>query len=226
MHDIQLLTRCRIHNPFKSQEPGQVDNQSEAFAKLISSVEPPINLFHKAGRLASDPTGWRHAREPKLSDVEEDALKSERQTGLTGFVKLTKSLIFTIIVLWLSAIMQGWIQSMLNGANLTFHHDLDLHDPADSLSAVQKVAGTNAVVFFVAGAACFLSDPLQSRDYIGRRAMLFAAALLCLAAGIGAACVTKWEHFFACRVLLGIAMGLKASVTSVFAAEISPAHLR
>lgn len=56
--------------------------------------------------------------------------------------------------------------------------------------------------------------------------MLFTAAIFCLAAGIGSACTHHWTQLLGCRVLLGIAMGLKASVTAVFAAEISPCHLR
>jgi MFS family permease len=50
--------------------------------------------------------------------------------------------------------------------------------------------------------------------------------MLILASMIGGACVRTWQELLACRVILGIGMGTKASVVPVFAAEISPAHIR
>lgn len=121
--------------------------------------------------------------------------------------------------------MQGWLQSTLNGSNLSWGYQLGVGNTTADLPALHRQAGTNASVYLIAAGACFLADPLQAR-LLGRRGMLFTAAVLCLAAGVGAACTEHWTQLLGCRVLLGIAMGLKASVTSVFAAEVSPCHLR
>ena len=66
------------------------------------------------------------------------------------------------------------------------------------------------------------------------------SAILILASTIGAACVPgnvpdpgeepepsdQWKLLLACRTFMGIGMGCKATVITVFAAEVSPSHLR
>lgn len=71
----------------------------------------------------------------------------------------------------------------------------------------------------------WLSDPLN--EYLlGRRAAIFVAALFCFISVIGSACVQTYWQMLACRILLGVGMGAKASVVPVYAAEIAPAHIR
>lgn len=43
---------------------------------------------------------------------------------------------------------------------------------------------------------------------------------------IGCALCDTWQQLLGCRLLLGIGMGVKASVVAVFAAEVAPAHIR
>lgn len=179
-------------------------------------------MFRVAGRIAYNPPGWRTGVGPDLSRREKAHLQNERRWGV---LQQTSTMKFTMIALFLSAILQGWIQSSLDGANLTWWKQTGLEDPATYATALWKEAGTNAIVYLTASAACGLSDPLQSK-YMGRRGVLFVASILSLAAAIGAACVHEWTGLLACRVFLGIAMGLKGSVTSIFAAEVSPCHLR
>lgn len=57
----------------------------------------------------------------------------------------------------------------------------------------------------------WLSDPLN--EYLlGRRAAIFVSALFCFISVIGAACVKTYWEMLACRILLGVGMGAKASV--------------
>ena len=70
-----------------------------------------------------------------------------------------------------------------------------------------------------------MSDPLQSK-HLGRRGAIFVSACLCVMAAIGAACATEWWQELIWRLVLGIGLGAKASVTPVFGAEVSPSHLR
>lgn len=214
--------RIKINNPFKSRSLDEIDQLSEAMAGKVDDSAHTREIFRIAGRIAYNPPGWEEAVGSQLSDRERRLLDEERNNGLFA---QTKALLFTTLSLWLSAVMQGWIQSILNSSNLSWGRQLGVGDATKNLSALHRQAGTNASVYLIAAGACCLSDPLQSR-LLGRRGMLFTAAVLCLAAGIGAACTDHWTQLLGCRVLLGIAMGLKASVTSVFAAEVSPCHLR
>lgn len=70
-----------------------------------------------------------------------------------------------------------------------------------------------------------MSDPLNEHVY-GRRGAIFIAALFSLASVIGAAYAKTWESLLACRVLLGMGMGAKASVIPIFAAETAPRQSR
>ena len=72
--------------------------------------------------------------------------------------------------------------------------------------------------------AGWLSDPIN--DIIGRRGTIFLAAIFSLLAPIGSACTQHWGELVACRILLGIGMGLKEVTVPVFSAENSPANIR
>lgn len=71
---------------------------------------------------------------------------------------------------------------------------------------------------------CWLSHPLNHR--FGRRGTIFMSALFCFASVLGSAFTQTWPQLFACRILLGVGMGSKASTIPVFAAENSPASVR
>ena len=71
---------------------------------------------------------------------------------------------------------------------------------------------------------CWLSHPLNHR--FGRRGTIFFSAIFCFLSVIGSAFTRSWPQLFACRLLLGIGMGTKASTIPVFAAENSPAMIR
>ena len=72
--------------------------------------------------------------------------------------------------------------------------------------------------------AGWLSDPLN--DWLGRRGVIFAGAMFSLLAPIGAALTQTWPQLAACRILLGIGMGLKEVTVPVFSAENSPSNIR
>ncbi|KAJ0378315.1 hypothetical protein COL26b_003477 [Colletotrichum chrysophilum] len=78
-------------------------------------------------------------------------------------------------------------------------------------AAVQGWDQTGSSAFI----GCWLSDPLN--NWVGRRGTIFFAANFC---------IWTWEQLLACRLLLGIGMGAKASTVPIFAAENSPAPIR
>lgn len=75
-----------------------------------------------------------------------------------------------------------------------------------------------------AGFSCWISDPLN--NWLGRRGVIFIAAIFCVLAPIGGACTQTWQQLFATRILLGVGMGLKGSTVPIFAAENAPPLIR
>ena len=72
--------------------------------------------------------------------------------------------------------------------------------------------------------AGWISDPIN--NILGRRGTIFLGAIFSLLAPIGSACTQHWGQLVACRILLGIGMGLKEVTVPVFSAENSPANIR
>lgn len=72
--------------------------------------------------------------------------------------------------------------------------------------------------------AAWISDPLN--NWLGRRNVIFIAAIFSLLAPIGAALTQSWQTLVVCRLLLGIGMGLKEVTVPVYSAENSPANIR
>jgi MFS family permease len=62
--------------------------------------------------------------------------------------------------------------------------------------------------------------------WLGRRGVIFLAAIFSLLAPIGSATVQTWGQLIACRALLGIGMGLKEVTVPVYSAENSPTSIR
>lgn len=53
-------------------------------------------------------------------------------------------------------------------------------------------------------------------NWLGRRGTIFISAVFCLLTPIGSACTQNWQQLLACRILMGIGMGLKASTVPIF----------
>lgn len=72
--------------------------------------------------------------------------------------------------------------------------------------------------------AGWLSDPIN--HLIGRKGTIFIAAVFSLLAPIGSGFTQHWGELAACRVMLGIGMGLKEVTVPVFSAENAPTNIR
>jgi MFS family permease len=123
-----------------------------------------------------------------------------------------------------------------NGANLTFHQALGIPDSAGSscgpIANQGECAKNSWIIGFVNSVpyitialfAGWISDPLN--DLLGRRGVIFIAAIFSLFAPFGMAVSQTWGQLAACRMLLGIGMGLKEVTVPVFSAENAPAIIR
>lgn len=79
-------------------------------------------------------------------------------------------------------------------------------------------------IILIYGSAGWISDPIN--NLLGRRHTIFIAAIFSLLSPIGQALTQSWGELIACRVLLGIGMGLKEVTVPVFSAEVAPTSIR
>lgn len=123
-------------------------------------------------------------------------------------------------------------QTGSNGANLSFPQYMGIADSGE-LCEVQGNCERNSwlvgfvnscpyiAIFLFAG---WISDPVN--HWVGRRGAIFIGAIFSLIAPFGMALSQKWGELAACRVLLGIGMGLKEVTVPVFSAENAPTNIR
>lgn len=178
------------------------------------------------------------AQSPHLFD-EIDELDEGDRTALREEVthrwKLPRLLYITIVLNSIAAAIQGWDQTGSNGANLTFAQQFGIPDsgefcdiPANASTCEKNswiVGFVNSSPYIAIALFCaWISDPIN--DLIGRRGTIFIAAIFSVLAPIGSGLTQHWGQLVACRVLLGIGMGLKEVTVPVFSAENVPANVR
>ncbi|KAJ5395329.1 uncharacterized protein N7487_009632 [Penicillium crustosum] len=197
---------------------------------MVVDLQTLINgaRLAKDRRLYYVPSGLTRA---ELEDIKREREDSDRYLSFLP----TRGLLVTIMVTACAAITQGWQQSTINGsALLKWQDDLGLDTGSDRLligfiNAAPWLSGsllTTAAYYSSADSnhkfrGTWVSDPLQER--FGRRPALFLSAIFCVAVVIGrTAHCHSWKTLLACRVLLGVGIGSKASIAPIFAAEAAP----
>ncbi|KAL2844547.1 MFS transporter [Aspergillus pseudoustus] len=166
-----------------------------------------------------------------LTEPERRALKSEAKLG---FFQQTKELKVSILTTACAAIIQGWQQSTINASSRGWQCLFLLGDEPVNEEGLVKVTRYAMYITCLIDAApwisgsiigTWLSDPLQESIF-GRRFALFISAMFCAACVLGTAQCQTWQQLLACRLILGIGIGAKASIAPVFAAEVAADHLR
>jgi len=170
-------------------------------------------LFARAAEVARDPPNFK--RVDDLTKKEKEALEEEKRLG---FLSQPKALKVTVFLLSLSALIQGWVESASNAGNLIWPEQMGISND------LWLIAICNAMPFLAGGICALLfADPCM---LLGRRGVLFISGCLCLIGSVGASASQSWQELISFRTILGIGLGAKAAMTAVFAAEISPSHLR
>ncbi|KAL2841757.1 hypothetical protein BJY01DRAFT_236277 [Aspergillus pseudoustus] len=134
----------------------------------------------------------------EYSLLEKTAVRSEINAG---FLNQTRELKISIVATACAASMQGWQQSSINVGLRGWQCSLLL----DSQDANTPVSTYQMYITSLIDAAPWLS-----------------ASIL----WVWTALSTNWWTLLACRLILGIGIGAKASVGPVFAAEVAPDRLR
>ncbi|KAJ5531254.1 hypothetical protein N7527_004647 [Penicillium freii] len=214
--DAQHWGRPTTDNPLDDIEPSQLEADVKAFHSYLSldtvvDLRTLINGARLAKhRLRNVPSG--------LTPAELETISRESSEKYLSFLQ-TRGLLVTVMATACAAITQGWQQSTINSsALLKWQDDLGLDTGRDRL----LIGFINAAPWLSGSLiGTWLSDPLQER--FGRRPALFLSAIFCVAVVIGrTAHCPSWETLLACRVLLGVGIGSKASIAPIFAAEAAP----
>ncbi|KAE8383105.1 MFS transporter [Aspergillus bertholletiae] len=212
----------RPSNPLVLRTPNELKHDVREFHKRNSlNGVVDVELLIRGACIAQDPDNLYTI---DLTPAEFKALKDEK---VSGFLQQSKDLKVTILATACAAITQGWQQSTINAGSHGWQSTLRPEDQKDFWKHNLLLAGFIDAAPWLSGSiiGAWLSDPLQERSY-GRRPALFVSAVFCAACVLGSARCATWEQLLACRVLLGIGIGAKASIAPVFAAEAAVDHLR
>ncbi|KAJ5680306.1 hypothetical protein N7536_011445 [Penicillium majusculum] len=214
--DTQHSSRPTTDNPLDGIESPQLEADVTAFHNNLSlDIVVDLQTLINGARLA------KHRLRPipsGLTRAELETISRENSDKYLSFLQ-TRGLLVTIMVTACAAITQGWQQSTINGsALLKWQDDLGLDTGSDML----LIGFINAAPWLSGSLiGTWVSDPLQER--LGRRPALFLSAIFCVAVVIGrTAHCNSWKTLLACRVLLGVGIGSKASIAPIFAAEAAP----
>ncbi|KAF2097111.1 hypothetical protein NA57DRAFT_77366 [Rhizodiscina lignyota] len=180
-------------------------------------------LLLRGALLAQDEQRFKRG-EYAPSQIESAALDREEDPKFSEQTKELKVILLTCCV---AAVVQGWSQASITGANLQWPVEFGLRKslcgPIDQIWIFGIV---NAVTYFAASVlGAWVSDPFNEY-FMGRRGALFVAALFTIGASIGSAFTVSWQTLFICRLFLGIGYGAKASVVPIFEGEVAPAQIR
>ena len=219
MPNSHVTSVSRIKNPLEGIPRDELMNRVEVFAQEKGLTEH-VALLRQGALVAQDPNNYE--------DIDgAEALDGEAKAALVKEVehkwRLPPKLFLTIITCSIGAAVQGWDQTGTNGANIFFpaFYHLDPDTTRGTLLIGLLNAGPYIGSAFI---GCWLSDPVN--NLWGRRGVIFFSAHFCIWPVIGSAFCQTWPQQLACRLLMGIGMGIKASTVPIYAAENSPAAIR
>ncbi|KAG6357069.1 hypothetical protein INS49_014946 [Diaporthe citri] len=224
--DINRNIEAKISNPLAGIPKSQLMRQVDAFAHE-KGLADHIPILRKGALVAQLGVATSLTREDYDSIGGEETLTEEEKTVLENEVKhkwrLPWRLWLTVITCSIGAAVQGWDQTGSNGANLFFPKVYGIG--SKSVHDTLIVGLVNAGPYIGSAVlGCWLTDPVN--NWLGRRGVIFVSANFCLWPVIGSAFCHAWPEQLACRLLMGIGMGIKASTVPVYAAENSPAPVR
>ncbi|KAI0436780.1 hypothetical protein F4803DRAFT_556668 [Xylaria telfairii] len=197
-----------------------IDNKDEDFDNFIRAafVARDIDVYYA---VSHEVTGYAPGQlDVDLKEDEKEALRKEKdklfnERGIT-MVNLAVSL---------AAILQGHVQSSINGASL-YASKFGINNSGAAGGGDQWRLGiVNATPFFTAAVlGCWLAIPIN--DHLGRRGGMMMSAVLIIISSLLAGFTVlilreenRWKLLLGIRVLNGIGMGIKAVSTPILASE-------
>ncbi|OJJ30796.1 hypothetical protein ASPWEDRAFT_71868 [Aspergillus wentii DTO 134E9] len=214
-----------IENPLVGIPQDRLLQEVEGYARSYE-LDDILPLLKKGALAAQRPGEFSDI--PELDAEDRRFLREEKSHRW----RQPWSLYYTIILNSIAAAIQGWDQTGSNGANLTFAEQFGIPQKAPGCTTNAEcsrnewiVGLVNAMPYItIAFFAGWISDPLN--HWLGRKPVIAIAAVFSLIAPIGCALTQNWRQLVACRVLLGIGMGLKEVTVPVYSAENAPTIIR
>ncbi|KAJ2969943.1 hypothetical protein NQ176_g8414 [Zarea fungicola] len=209
----------RIRNPLDGIPRDELMRNVHEFATARGLTEH-MAILRKGALVAQNPDDFDLIDgDEKLDEEELRVLRREK----TNKWDMPSRLFWTIAMCSIGAAVQGWDQTGANGATIFFPKYYGIG--GDSAREQILVGLINAAPYIgSAFLGCWLSDPLN--NYFGRRGTIWFSAHFCIWPVIGSAFCHTWQQQLACRLLMGIGMGSKASTVPIYAAENAPASIR
>lgn len=209
-------------NPLRGIPREELLADVERFARE-TGLEGHLDLLQKGALLVQSPYNEVDLTEDEVRAIREETTHKWRNP---------RALYLTVVLTSIASAVQGWDVTGSNGANLSFPDAFGIADTGDACTAAGTCSSNswligliNAMPFITLSLfACWLSDPLN--HYFGRRGTIFIGAIFSLLAPIGSGLSQDWKQLLACRMLLGMGMGIKDVTVPVYSAENAPASIR
>lgn len=113
--------RVYVDNPLVRFSPPELEKAVRDFASA-TGLSGITQMLIRGAKLAKNPSTFRSI--PGLTDDEREVL--EQNATSTSFFEQTKELQVTIMACSVAAVVQGWDQASINGANLSWPKALGL----------------------------------------------------------------------------------------------------
>lgn len=213
--DLNNNITAKLRNPLSGIPRETLMAQVEEFARQ-RDLEHALPMLKKGALLAQNPGDYETL--PELTEDERFIVRREHEHRW----KHPLTLYLTIGLCSIGAAVQGWDQTGINGANLSFPQDFGIAGAGRDSWIVGVI--NSAPYLASAGCGCWLSDPLNR--FFGRRGTIFITGLVLIATPIASGFTRTWQELFIVRLILGLGMGAKGSTVPVLAAENAPAVIR
>src|SRR5207237_7514361 len=121
------------------------------------------------------------------------------------------------VVAAMGGLLFGWDWVVIGGAKPFFQRYFELTSGA-------QIGWANSCALIGCLVGALVAGALSDR--FGRKRLLIAAALLFAVTSLGNALANTFSAFVAWRMLGGVAIGLASNLSSMYIAELAPAHIR
>jgi MFS family permease len=207
-----------LDNPLAWYTDEEIYRRAQEFYDNLSLDGFTVETLIRGAQLAKYHDGFNIRADE--SDAEREALNSQLKWNFWKESGRSKLAILTCCV---GAVLRGWVQSSLVGANQAWPTELinfKTEDPTALGPSVWVYGVVNSATHFAA-AICgtWLCDPLTELG-AGRRGTLFVGGVFTFAASIGSAFASNWQSLLASRIVLGVGVGIVSPVVLIFVSEV------
>ncbi len=205
-----------IDNILQQFSETEIMDMAEKYATDHDLIEY-VETFRKGGAIARDPKSFE-----SMSFLDEED-KTYLRDEIHNKWKQPKELFWLVIMCSMGAAIQGMDETVINGANLFYPHDLGIGSNSSRDKWLQGLV--NSAPYLCASCiSCWLADPMNK--ILGRRGTIFITAIISFATCFWQGFTTTWYHLFVARFFLGFGIGPKSATIPVYAAECAPANIR